>query len=96
MTQMGMAWETLKVIYEKTVEFTTAACQQLHKISGIREKLTYLESLGIDSIWLSPFYTFGGVDLGNDVVNHTTVAKEFGTEVEESTPYHIICITTLE
>ena len=81
MTRTGMAWETLKVIFEKTALFTTAACQPLHKFSGIREKLTYLESLGIDSIWLSPFYTFGGVDLGNDVVNHTTVAKEFGTEV---------------
>ena len=36
--------------------------------------------LGLDSIWLSPFYTFGGVDLGNDVVNHTTVSPAFGTE----------------
>ena len=34
----------------------------------------------MDSVWLSPFYTFGGVDLGNDVVNHTTVSSEFGTE----------------
>ena len=78
-------WDSRKgFLWEDCTLFTTAACKPLHKISGIREKLTYLESLGIDSIWLSPFYTFGGVDLGNDVVNHTTVAKEFGTEVDRT------------
>ncbi len=42
--------------------------------------MDHIQSLGVDSIWFSPFYEFGNVDMGNDVINHTRVHPDFGTE----------------
>lgn len=36
------------------------------------------DGLGVDAIWLSPFYPHGGADGGYDVINHTAVAPEYG------------------
>lgn len=49
----------------------------------MHKKLDYLNSIGItkdQSVWLSPFYEFGGIDMGYDVTNHTKVDPRFGTE----------------
>ncbi len=48
--------------------------------SGIYEKIDYLEYLGADSIWLSPFYEYGDADMGYDWTNHTKVDLRFGSE----------------
>ncbi len=40
---------------------------------GILEKVDYLDDLGVDSVWLSPFYSYGGVDMGYDWLDHTKV-----------------------
>lgn len=46
---------------------------------GIKEKLTYLKELGIDLIWICPFYDSPMDDNGYDVRDFFNVAKEFGT-----------------
>ncbi|TRY77409.1 hypothetical protein TCAL_08777 [Tigriopus californicus] len=46
---------------------------------GIGDKLDYIVDLGVDSVFLSAFYEFGGVDMGYDVVNHMAVDPIFGT-----------------
>ena len=48
----------------------------------MKDKLDHIQSLGVDSIWLSPFYEFGKIDMGNDVKNHTLVDEDFGTQQE--------------
>ncbi|MEM9876441.1 MAG: alpha-amylase family glycosyl hydrolase [Myxococcota bacterium] len=49
-------------------------------LRGIREKLPYLsETLGIDAIWLSPFYPSPMADFGYDVSNYCDVDPVFGT-----------------
>ena len=47
-------------------------------IPGIIEKLDYLKDLGIDIIWLSPFYPSPNDDNGYDISDYYGVMKEFG------------------
>lgn len=48
-------------------------------IEGIISKLDYLETLGIDIIWLSPIYASPMDDNGYDISNYQDIAPEFGT-----------------
>lgn len=48
-------------------------------LPGITERLAYLEWLGIDAIWISPFYPSPMADFGYDVANYTDVDPMFGT-----------------
>jgi alpha-glucosidase len=45
---------------------------------GIIEALDYLEELGADALWLSPFYPSPLFDCGYDVADYTDVAPEYG------------------
>jgi alpha-glucosidase len=46
---------------------------------GVRDRLDYLKLLGIDAIWLSPFFTSPMADGGYDVADPTDVDPMFGT-----------------
>lgn len=48
-------------------------------LPGITAKLDYLADLGIDAIWLSPFYPTPDADFGYDISDHTDVDPRFGT-----------------
>ena len=51
----------------------------LGDLIGLRDRLDYLQQLGVDALWLSPFYTSPGADGGYDVANPTDVDPIFGT-----------------
>ena len=46
---------------------------------GLRERLDYLRSLGVDALWLSPFYRSPMADGGYDVADPCDVDPMFGT-----------------
>ena len=49
-------------------------------IEGIVEKLDYLaDILGVDAVWLSPFYPSPQVDYGYDISDYCGVDPAFGT-----------------
>jgi alpha-glucosidase len=48
-------------------------------LAGITSKIKYLSSLGIDAIWLSPFYESPNKDGGYDVSDPRAVDPRFGT-----------------
>ena len=48
-------------------------------IPGITERLEYVASLGVDGIWLSPFYRSAWVDFGYDTVDQKAVDARCGT-----------------
>ena len=48
-------------------------------INGIIEKLTYLEKLGVDGIWLSPIYQSPMIDNGYDISDYYKIDPLFGT-----------------
>jgi alpha-glucosidase len=48
-------------------------------LPGITGKLDYVASLGIDAVWLSPFFTSPMKDFGYDVADYCDVDPIFGT-----------------
>ena len=45
----------------------------------MRQRLDHLQWLGVDAIWLSPFYRSPMADFGYDVSDHCDVDPVFGT-----------------
>ena len=45
----------------------------LGDIAGVTEKMDYLKNLGVDAIWLSPFYPSDLADGGYDVIDYRNV-----------------------
>lgn len=48
-------------------------------LKGIAEKLDYVAGLGVDAVWLSPFFTSPMRDFGYDVADYCDVDPIFGT-----------------
>ena len=48
-------------------------------LNGIILKLDYLKALGIDVIWVSPFYKSPNDDCGYDISDYKDIMDEFGT-----------------
>ncbi len=48
-------------------------------LAGITERLPYIASLGVDALWISPFFTSPMKDFGYDVSNYRDVDPMFGT-----------------
>lgn len=48
-------------------------------LNGIRSRLPYLKSLGVDYIWVTPFYPSPMKDNGYDVADYCAVNPMFGT-----------------
>lgn len=51
-------------------------------ISGITEKLDYLQELGVDYLWLTPFFPSPQRDNGYDVADYRKINPKFGTMEE--------------
>lgn len=48
-------------------------------IPGVIEKLDYLQELGVDYLWLTPFFPSPQRDNGYDVANYRAIDPKFGT-----------------
>ena len=48
-------------------------------LAGIASKLDYIVSLGVDALWISPFFTSPMKDFGYDVADYCDVDPIFGT-----------------
>ena len=65
-------------IYPRSFFDTTAS--GTGDLEGIRRKLDYCaETLGVDALWLSPFFPSPQKDFGYDVADYTDVDPEYGT-----------------
>lgn len=64
-------------IYPKSFQDTTGS--GTGDLRGVTKRLDYLKTLGIDAIWLTPFYISPQVDNGYDVANYTAIDPAYGT-----------------
>jgi alpha-glucosidase len=51
----------------------------LGDLRGVHDRLDHLTDLGVDALWLNPFYASGEADAGYDVVDHRAVDPAMGT-----------------
>lgn len=72
-------WQTGVFYQVYTRSFMDSTGNGVGDLRGVIEKLDYLgETLGVDAIWLSPFYPSPMADFGYDVTDHTDVDPLFG------------------
>jgi alpha-glucosidase len=74
-----LAWWQRGVIYQiypRSFQDTTG--NGVGDLAGVIRQLDYLDDLGVDAIWLSPFYPSPMADFGYDVADYCDVAPLFG------------------
>ncbi|MGN9764688.1 glycoside hydrolase family 13 protein [Micromonospora sp. SD12] len=73
-------WWRSAVVYQVYVRsFADSNGDGVGDLQGIRERLPYLHDLGVDALWLTPFYTSPMIDGGYDVADYRDVDPMFGT-----------------
>jgi maltose alpha-D-glucosyltransferase/alpha-amylase len=73
-------WYKDAIIYELSVRaFHDSNGDGIGDFPGLIQKLDYLEDLGINTIWLLPFYPSPLRDDGYDVTDYCEIAPEYGT-----------------
>ncbi len=72
-------WWRDAVVYQVYVRsFGDSDGDGVGDLEGVRARLGYLELLGVDALWLTPFYTSPMVDHGYDVADPRSVDPLFG------------------
>jgi glycosidase len=51
----------------------------LGDLPGIIQKLDYLKFLGVNLLWMNPFFASPGVDNGYDISDYQDIMTEFGS-----------------
>lgn len=73
-------WWKKSVVYEIYVKsFKDSNGDGIGDLSGVVEKLDYLNELGVDVLWLTPVYQSPGDDNGYDISDYCSIMAEFGT-----------------
>ena len=79
-TALGSEWWRSAVIYQiYPRSFADLTGDGIGDLPGITARLDSLAALGVDAIWLSPFYTSPQKDAGYDVADYVDVDPIFGT-----------------
>src|SRR5258708_27749720 len=75
-----LTWWKNAVIYEiYPRSFADTNGDGVGDLNGIIQRLDYLQDLGVDAIWITPFYPSPQVDFGYDVSDYENVDPQFGT-----------------
>ncbi|MEW2350968.1 MULTISPECIES: glycoside hydrolase family 13 protein [unclassified Streptomyces] len=75
----GADWWREAVIYQVYPRsFADANGDGMGDLAGVRARLPHLRDLGVDAVWLSPFYASPQADAGYDVADYRAVDPMFG------------------
>ena len=77
---MERCWWKEAVIYQiYPRSFKDSNGDGIGDLKGITEKLDYLKELGVDAVWISPFFKSPNADNGYDISDYRDIMDEFGT-----------------
>src|SRR5579859_1210076 len=77
------AWWRDAVIYQVYLRsFADANGDGVGDLAGVRSRLPYLASLGVDALWFNPWYASPMADAGYDVADYRSIEPAFGTLAE--------------
>ena len=77
---MSDKWWRDAVIYQVYPRsFADANGDGMGDLAGVRSRIDYLARLGVDAVWLSPFYASPQRDAGYDVADYRAIDPRFGT-----------------
>ncbi|API89900.1 glucohydrolase [Marinilactibacillus sp. 15R] len=75
-----MAWWKNLVVYQiYPRSFQDSNGDGIGDIPGIIKRLDYLQTLGVNAVWLSPVYESPNDDNGYDISNYEAIHPEYGT-----------------
>src|SRR5215211_2246471 len=79
MTRTPAPWWHDAVFYQVYVRsFADSDGDGLGDLPGITSRLGYLRNLGVDAVWITPFYPSPQDDAGYDVADYRDVDPRFG------------------
>ncbi|MDO4781447.1 MAG: alpha-amylase family glycosyl hydrolase [Candidatus Saccharibacteria bacterium] len=77
---MTKSWRDVTSLYQiYPRSFRDTNSDGVGDLRGITSRLDYLSWLGIDAVWISPFFTSPMTDFGYDVADYRTVDPVFGS-----------------
>ena len=80
MSNVRTRWYKDAVIYQiYPRSFCDGNGDGIGDIKGIISKLDYIQSLGVNAVWLSPCYKSPNDDNGYDISDYRAIMPEFGT-----------------
>lgn len=76
----SLPWWRTAVIYQVYIRsFADSDGDGVGDLAGIRSRLPYLRDLGVDAVWITPFYPSPMADGGYDVADYRGVDPLFGS-----------------
>jgi glycosidase len=71
-------WQTTTIYQIYPRSFFDANGDGIGDLPGIIAKLDYVKDLGVETVWISPFFASPQVDFGYDITDYLSVAPEYG------------------
>ena len=84
MTAAGTAaWWRDAVVYQIYIRsFADGSGDGIGDIAGMQSRLAHLQRLGVDAVWITPWYRSPLLDGGYDVSDYREINEHFGTTAE--------------
>ncbi len=75
----GRAWWKEGIIYQiYPRSFKDSDGDGIGDLEGVIEKLDYIESLGVNMVWMNPIYSSPNADNGYDISDYRGIMEDFG------------------
>ncbi|CZR45435.1 uncharacterized protein FPRO_15390 [Fusarium proliferatum ET1] len=72
-------WKEATIFQIWPASFKDSNSDGIGDLGGVIQSLDYIRSLGVDAVWVSPFYESPQVDFGYDISNYEAIHKAYGT-----------------